>query len=462
MEKIAILTFLPCDRGDPRVAGNRSAIALPLTFRFYQKKRGHRRTGSRTLGSVGEALFFGVFFVLGCTFLSAVLYKLVIPEWRVNHEFLPHTCRVLAKNIAESQTEEGTLYRAEIQVEYEVGGKPYLQWAYSVENLSNVYTAGKEDKQAILGRFEIDAKVHCWYDPANPQRVVLIRGWSWWIYLVTSVPVIFIFVGAGGILYTLLNWGKSAEHRAAMSRRVQDRELLRGGPRGENGFPNVPARDDITSSPGTKLRYRLPIATSPGWALVGTLVACLCWNGIVGTMVFFAVRSHLARKPEWMLTFFCIPFVAIGLFLIYCFFRQLLMTTGIGPTLLEISDHPLHPGGEYQVFLSQTGRLSVKSLALSLVCEEEATYRQGTDTRTESQKVFRQELFRREDFEIPPSAPFETQAALCIAEGAMHSFRSSHNRIQWTLLVEGDAEGWPHFERAFPIIIYPKTEGGAA
>ena len=69
----------------------------------------------------------------------------------------------------------------------------------------------------------------------------------------------------------------------------------------------------------------------------------------------------------------------------------------------------MHPGGEYQVFLSQTGRLSVKRLKLSLVCEEEATYRQGTDTRTESQKVFAQELFRREDFEIPPGIPFEMQ-----------------------------------------------------
>ena len=141
----------------------------------------------------------------------------------------------------------------------------------------------------------------CWYDPLDPERVVLVRGYSWWIYLVATVPVIFIFVGAGGIIYTLLHWGKSAEHRAAITQRVQDRDLLGGNGRGENEYPNVPERQDITSSPGTKLRYRLPIETSPGWALIGTLLACLFWNGIVGTMVFFAVRSHLAGKPEWLL-----------------------------------------------------------------------------------------------------------------------------------------------------------------
>jgi hypothetical protein len=435
---------------------------LPLTFRLYQKKRGHRRTGSRTLGSIGEALFFSAFFVLGCAFLGLILYKLVIPEWRVNHEFLPHTCKVLDKRIAESNGDNGPTYRAEIKVEYQVGGERYESWAYSIENLSDVYSSGKDDKQAVLDRFTIDAEAPCWYDPANPKHIVLVRGYSWWIYLVTSVPLIFIFVGAGGVIYTLLHWGKTAEHRAAINQRVQERDPTRSNGRDENAFPHVPARADITSSPGTKLRYRLPIETSPGWALIGTLIACLFWNGIVGTMVFSAVRSHLSGKPEWILTFFCIPFVGIGLFLIYGFFRQLLVTTGIGPTFLEISEHPLHPGGEYRIYLSQAGRLSVKSLALSLVCEEEATYRQGTDTRTESQRVFVQELFRQVDFDIPPGIPFAKEAVLRIPAGAMHSFKSAHNCINWTLLVEGDAAGWPAYKRAFPIILFPNARDGRA
>jgi hypothetical protein len=435
---------------------------LPLTFRLYQKKRGHRRTGSRTLGGIGEALFFSAFLVMGCAFLVVILSKLVIPEWRVNNEFLPHVCKVLAKNIAESKGENGPTYRAEIQIEYQVGGERYEKWAYSIENLSDVYSSGKDDKQAILDRFTVGDEVQCWYDPANPEHVVLIRGWSWWIYLVTSVPLIFIIVGAGGIIYTLLHWGKSAEHRAAINQRVQERDLLGGSGRAENEFPNVPSREDITSSPGTKLRYRLPIETSPGWALVGTLLACLFWNGIVGTMVFFAGRSFAAGKPEWMLTIFCIPFVGIGLYLIYWFFRQLLVTTGIGPTLLEISDHPLHPGGEYQVFLSQAGRLSVNRLTLSLVCEEEATYRQGTDTRTETQQVYSQQIFCQANFDIPPSVPFEKESSLCIPEGAMHSFKSAHNRIQWTLLVEADIAGWPNFKRAFPVMVFPGAAEGKA
>jgi hypothetical protein len=434
---------------------------LPLTFRLYHKKRGHRRTGSRTLGSAGEAAFFGFFFVMGCAFLAIILFTLVIPEWRVNHEFLPNTCTVQDKRIVEKEDEDG-VYRAEIQITHVVDGKPYPDiWTYSVENLSSVYSSGKEDKQEILDRFQIGTHVPCWYDPTDPDRVVLVRGYLWWIYLVTSVPMIFIIVGAGGMIYTILHWGKSAEHCAAISRRVQERDLLGGGLRNETEYPNVPTGEDITSSPGTKLRYRLPIETSPGWALVGMLAACLFWNGIVGTMVFFAVRSFIAGKPEWMLTFFCVPFVGVGLFLIYCFFRQLLVTTGIGPTLLEISDHPLRPGERYRLFLSQPGRLNVNCLKLSLVCEEEATYRQGTDTRTETQTVFCRELYRRENFEIPQGIPLEVEPELLVPEGVMHSFKSAHNRIQWTLVVEGDVAGWPDFKRAFPVIILPGERGDA-
>ena len=38
---------------------------LSRRFRFYEKKRGHRRTVPQQFGSVGEALFFGFFLLVG-------------------------------------------------------------------------------------------------------------------------------------------------------------------------------------------------------------------------------------------------------------------------------------------------------------------------------------------------------------------------------------------------------------
>ncbi|NJO14086.1 MAG: hypothetical protein HC870_02780, partial [Rhizobiales bacterium] len=68
--------------------------------------------------------------------------------------------------------------------------------------------------------------------------------------------------------------------------------------------------------------------------------------------------------------------------MIYYCSKQFLIATGIGPTLVEISDYPFYPGRVYRLFLSQGGRLTINSLEVLLVCDEKATYQQGTNTRT--------------------------------------------------------------------------------
>jgi hypothetical protein len=95
------------------------------------------------------------------------------------------------------------------------------------------------------------------------------------------------------------------------------------------------------------------------------------------------------------------------------------------------------------------------SLQVVLVCDEHATFRQGTDTRTETRRVFEQSIFSQERLEIDPAAPFEHEWPFQIPSGSMHSFKSAHNEIRWQLLVKGDVAGWPNFERDYPLIVYP-------
>jgi Protein of unknown function (DUF3592) len=428
-------------------------IVLARTFRWYQKKRGHRRTGSRTLGSIGEALFFAFFLLIGGIALAVMISTLIIPEWQVNHEFVEQSCKIIGRKLDKIEDKNETLYRPLFQIEYTVNGTPYHPWTYTI---SNPYSSGKERNQAILAKYATGDKVTCWFNPLIPGQAVLVRGYNWWVYLVLFVPAAFIVIGAGGLIYLLLHWGKSAERRAAMTRHAQDRDLF-GASGGNHEYPYVPQRTDITNSPGTKLRYRLPIDTSPGWALFGILLGCIAWNGLVAVMAYFAVRGHIAGKPDWILTIFTIPFVLGGLFLIVYFLKKLLVTAGIGPTRLEIADHPLRPGGEYQIFLSQSGNLTINSLSISLVCQEKATFRQGTNTRTEHRPVYSLNLFSRENFQIPPGLPYETNFLLKMPPGVMHSFKAGHNAIDWTLVVEGNVANWPNFRRAFSVVVYPEN-----
>ena len=429
---------------------------MARSFRFYEKKRGNRRTGSKTLGSVGEGLFFGVFFLLGCIGLALILVTLVIPEWRVNRQFVEHGCLVVDKAVGQIKDDRGTLYRPEIKIRYQIGGETYFTTTYDIRN---AYSSGREAAEAARDQFVVGQQYPCWYDPADPSVAVLVRGYSWWVWLLFVVPVSFILMGGGGLFYTMLHWGKSAERRAALAQRASELPLFEAGGKSRSEFPNIPASIDVTDSRGTTLAFRLPVAASRAWALLASLMLCVFWNGIVSIFVIIAVGSFVKGDPDWGLTIFVIPFLAVGVGAIYFLVRQLLVATGTGPTLVEISGHPLHPGESCDLFLSQSGRLKVNSLEVLLVCDEEATYRQGTNTRTESQRVYRQQVFRREQFEIRRDEPFSARCEVKVPGGVMHSFKSAHNEVNWKIIVKGDVAGWPDYQRSFPLIIHPNSNG---
>ena len=93
------------------------------SFRMYGKKRGNRRTGSNTWGSLGEAAVFAFFLALGSVFLVLLLRMPVLPEWRANHDFVRTKGRVLDKRVAAKVDLDGASYRAEIKVGYDAGGR---------------------------------------------------------------------------------------------------------------------------------------------------------------------------------------------------------------------------------------------------------------------------------------------------------------------------------------------------
>lgn len=421
-------------------------------FRIYGKKRGHRRTGSKVLASILEAIFFTAIVLIGLAGLVLIFIRLVIPEWRANHVFVDHQCVVLDKRLARKETAERNLYRPEIRIEYQVRGATYVAWTYDIRH---DFSTGEEEKQAILDDFVPGQTYPCWYDPSDPNVVVLIRGYSWWFWLLLMVPVSFLLIGSGGLIYTVLTWGTSAERRAVMARRAARMKLFEDSQQAKPEYPQVPSPENITNSPGTRLAYRLPIGVSPGWKVMVWLIACLVWNGIVAVFVIWAINGHIAGNPDWFLTIFITPFALAGIGLVVVLVRQLLIATGVGPTLIEISDQPLCPGGRYDLVLLQTGRLKMNWLEVYLVCDEEATFRHGTDTRRESHRVYQQRVFRQEGFQIQRGEPFEARFAVEMPAGAMHTFKSDHNEVNWKVIVKGDVADWPGYERSFQVIVYP-------
>lgn len=421
------------------------------SIRLYEKKRGHRRTGSRKLASASEAIISGAIFVFGCCFFYWLLSTWLLPNWRVNRRFVEQRCLVREKRIAEQVSSEGTLCRPEVKIEYQVRGTTYSIWTYT---LPNPFTAGRADKEALLAGIVVDREHPCWYDPADPGVAVLERGCDWWTALWFLVPVSFIVLGGGGLVYNVLHFGASAERRSAMAQRAR-LDLFENGQTPTADHPNVPDAALVTDSPGTRLAYRLPIAATHAWFLFFLGFGAALWNVIIGLVVAGAVAAHRPGAAFWGPVFGLTPMVLIGAGLLVYFVYRLGVASGIGPTLVEISAHPLLPGQRYQLFVSQSGRLRLKSLEVLLVSEEEATYRQGTNRRTETRRVWRSEVYRLDDFEIRPGRPLEVECELEIPARAMHSFQADHNAVNWMLIVSGKPRRWPRYRRPFPLVVHP-------
>lgn len=333
-------------------------------FRFVEKKRGQRRTGSNLLGSLGEAIFCGVLFLLGTLSLSALI---------ANQIMLP--------------------------------------------------------------------------DPGS-----FALGVGRWLLIMVMASL--VVLGGGGLLRTVLRVGTSAERRNVMARQAADIDLAPETPRPRN-FPTLPTFDGLTNSPGVELSYRLPPTQSPGWRLLATTIFMMLWVTVVCLLTVLAISGHIAGQADWFLTAFLVPFWAVSTWSIRYWLQLVWLHTGMGLTTVEISDLPLVGGQTCQVVVAQNGHISVTSLQLWLVCEEETTFSQGTDIRTETRTVFAQMIFERGNFRIEPAAPFQQTASVTIPPTAMHSFHTQHNAIRWMLSVRGQAAGWPGFERGFPIVVYP-------
>jgi hypothetical protein len=436
--------------------GNVILRRLARRFRLFGKKRGDRRTGSKQLGSFGMTLFWAGTLLVGWWFLGVVLTH-VLAEWQSNRFFEENECVVLAKRVGTQPTGDHETYRPEILVRHVVDGTPYARWTYDI---TWAYSHDRERAERALAEFRVGQTRPCWYDPRDPGRVVVVRGYTSYLWLMTFLPLPLIALGFIGL------WRKLRSSRASTERQLANRERAVGGRHpGRKArleeFPTVPKDTLLTDSPGTTLAYRLPVAGQESWATVAVVVGSLVWNGMVSVFLTLTLRSFAAGEPKWLLAVVSLLCGAVGIWLVRVALAMLRQRASVGRTLIEISDHPLYPGESCRVLLSQFGRMTMPRLRLLLVCDEEATFQQGTNTRCERRRVFEQELVGRENVAVDPSGPFELEHELLVPAGAMHSFRAAHNEVAWRLVVEGSAEGWAEFQRTFPVVIHPPRESAA-
>jgi len=427
-------------------------------FRLAGKKRGDRQTGSRGGGSLLLALFFAAFFFGGWALLVAMAQEVLIPQWRANRVFLEAPCVVRGARIDERVSDGGSLFRPEVSIEYEVGGRKYTARTFSVAHFHDGgYTAGRDAKLEQLKQFPVGQKRVCWYDPERPERAVVVRGFTGGAAPALLLPLSFIVLGGGGLGFRVLNWATSAERRATMAQQAEYALQFDRFDQPTEGteFPYIPNDGPLRDSPGTRLKYRLAMAVSSGWALFWLTAGCVLWTGMTLAFLVAAVRGFLQGTPDWFLTLFLAPLAAIVYLLIKTTVRQLRFAGETGATVVEISDHPLLPDREYQLYLAQSGRRPVRSLEVLLFCQERVAYQQGTDTRTDARPVFQQSLAQVVPARDGRGPACEIEVRFRMPREAMHSFRGKHNHVCWKLVVRGRTARGQSYHREYPVVVFP-------
>jgi hypothetical protein len=253
----------------------------------------------------------------------------------------------------------------------------------------------------------------------------------------------------------------SSERRAAVVQKATDWEIPIGPNKaGKLTLPAVPPFSAVTDSPGVRLAFRLPIDAASGWVSFTMAAVCLVWNTLVMILMVHVIQQPAESRPSPWLLWLWLPFVLAGGWALFALVRQGLSEIAVGTTRVEVSHHPFYPGGSFQGFVSQTGRLHVRWFQVRLVCEEQAVYQQGTDTRRATSRVYVDTVFSQRKFDITPQQAFEAVFDLKIPDSAMHSFASPHNAVVWTIVVRGRMSRWGDFERRFPIYVYPARVAG--
>ncbi|HEX2642558.1 MAG TPA: DUF3592 domain-containing protein [Thermoanaerobaculia bacterium] len=384
------------------------------------------------------ALFFLVFFLAG----AAALYFMVLRPARgllASRSWVETPCQVEASRVGESSSSDGTTYRVEVDYAYSFQGREYRSSRY---DFLDFYSSGYDGKAAVVARYPPGTRTLCYVNPEAPAEAVINRGLSWG-WLAGLVPLLFIAVGGGGLLAVIWSVFKGKKDPARLRKA---RAAL-----GVTTLAREPAPRELASGPVTLRAKATPFGT-----LVVMIVLALFWNGITSVFLWKVVEGWQTGNGDGCLTAFLVPFVLVGLALIYGIFRQFLILFNPRPTLIVERDR-LAPGESVLLqwrFRGRTGRVS--RFRILLEGWEEASYRQGTDTRTE-RKLFHASALV--DASQPTAIPAGT-ASLGIPAGSVPSFKSDHNKIIWSLKVQTEIPGWPDSEEEYELQVEPAAPGG--
>lgn len=409
-----------------------------MTFSWKRSRRAASDSArpiseSQVPGGMGRGcmvLFFGIFFLAGAAMTWFLLIRPVIQI--VEARSWPEVpCTVVSSHVASHSDSDGTTYSVEITYTYEVAGREYTGDRY---NFVVGSSSGYRGKAKVVDQHPPGSETLCRVDPDDPSRSVMNVGFDiGYLWGLFGLP--FLLVGLGGLVWMI--------RRPAV--RTRGRSWLPSRRREEDEGKTVPG----LSAPTAAGPLVLSSGTRPVWRFLGAVAIAAVWNSVVGLLFVPATQEG---GCVWI--GFLVVFGAVGLMFLAAVPHTFLAIFNPRPTI-TLDRSGLAPGESCQLSWRWSGAAKrIQRLRIVLEGREEATYRRGTDTRTDKH-VFAEIDVVDTDQSIDIA---RGSATLAIPADTMHSFEALHNKIVWHLKLAAEIPRWPDVGEEHKLVIRPRKE----
>lgn len=365
-------------------------------------------------------------------------------------------CVILSSRVASSDSSDSDTYRIAITYEYEVGDARYEGDRY---NFSIGSSSGYDRKAAVVARYPSGTETTCRVDPDDPSKSVIDPAPG--LYLLWGLfPVPFLLIGIVGIVLMTIGrgWLNKPRHRAKRLSRASDSSERDSSvaPRPTPPGPKtdydkqvdrlISKLDSGMPEPPPIHHGPLPLESENNRKTIVIVLGCftLFWNGFV--FAFLLPQITGGGDVDIFMSLFSIPFILAGLGLLGFTIHQFLSL--FNPQIhLQLSDGDLRLGESYSLAWNLTGNADrLTQLVIYLEGRESATYRRGTDTRTERSLFHKQILVDEQRLHFK-----DGRVALDLPEDSVPTLKGLRNEIQWRLVVSGDIPWWPDLQDAFTV-----------
>ncbi len=381
-------------------------------------------------------LLFGCFFFLFAAFVLWLAFVQPLLNWNAARSWPTAQGKILSAKVEVHHGDDGSTYSAEFTYEYSVKGNRYQNNRYNFFSVSG----RRKRAKALVDEHPVGSTTEIFYDPQDPQNSVMSLALGWWL-AIALVPLLFMAIGATVVFGVLkYGWGKSDPKKESQSISSSSPADSMVAPAKES--PTFELLDANFDGP-----LKLKPENSRTLVFVGVLLACLSWNGILS----FFVRQVIEDGFPWFDTLFMTPFLLVGMGLVIGVVYTFLAL--FNPIVeIALSQGAITLGQEVDFAWEVKGQATrFQKLTIKVVGEEVATYQQGTDTRTATE-TFQQigivETDNKEEFAFGTTV-------LRIPVDTMHSFKSDHNEIKWTVVVHGDIPYWPDVNQSMVFRVKP-------